>query len=217
MRGLSVEPLRLDPLASDAAYLAAALGELSAARDQFKEVKAKGAYASDSDVPSWFDMERDYGDPAIAKQMLANNKQLGRNLLDPSQDASTCLNAFLDFRSGHDQVNEDRVKAACSSGFFGPPVVIIGSFGLVDWVFREFEEDWISPQFYALYPGVATQYFLPLFRSVRADPRFMPFAEKIGRVDYWLDSGHWPDFCRIDKLPYDCKEAALAARANAVR
>jgi|KBSSwiStaDraftv2_1062776.scaffolds.fasta_scaffold95581_2 tetratricopeptide (TPR) repeat protein len=214
MRGLSVEPLRFDPLASDAAYLAAALGELSAARDQFKEVKAKGAYASDSDVPSWFDMESDYGDPAIAKQMLANNKQLGRNLVDPTQDASNCLNAFLDFRSGHVQLTEHQVKAACSSGFFGPPAVVIGSFGLVDWEFREFETDWGSRDFYALYPGLATQYFLPNLRSVRADPRFMRFAEKIGRVDYWLDSGHWPDYCRTDTLPYDCKEAALAARAS---
>ena len=42
----------------------------------------------------------------------------------------------------------------------------------------------------------------------------MPFAARIGLADYWLDSGHWPDFCTEERLSYDCKQAALAARAT---
>jgi hypothetical protein len=54
--------------------------------------------------------------------------------------------------------------------------------------------------------------FLPFTKSVRADPRFMRFAARLGLVDYWLDTDRWPDFCSTEVLPYDCKEAALAAR-----
>jgi hypothetical protein len=59
--------------------------------------------------------------------------------------------------------------------------------------------------------------FIPHMRAVRTDSRFMPLAARLGLVDYWLESGQWPDFCHDEKLPYDCKEAALAARANAVK
>jgi TolB-like protein len=44
------------------------------------------------------------------------------------------------------------------------------------------------------------------------DPRFMKLAARIGLVDYWTTSGHWPDFCSMPGLPYDCrKEAARLA------
>ena len=110
-------------------------------------------------------------------------------------------------------------------------------FGHVDQVFRTFSGElypgWSGDKsFYAENPYLAFELFLPEMRSVRADPRFMPFAAKIGLVDYWLDTDQWPDYCKNDKEPYtwegllpapvlavtalyDCKEAALAARANA--
>jgi len=31
--------------------------------------------------------------------------------------------------------------------------------------------------------------------SVRADERFIPIAERTGLLDYWRQSGKWPDFC----------------------
>jgi TolB-like protein len=46
------------------------------------------------------------------------------------------------------------------------------------------------------------------------DPRFMKLAARIGLVDYWTTSGHWPDFCSEPGLPYDCRaEAARLAGA----
>ena len=56
--------------------------------------------------------------------------------------------------------------------------------------------------------------FSPVTRSVRRDPRFMALAARLGLVDYWRATGHWPDFCSEPSLPYDCKvEAAkLAAK-----
>ena len=31
--------------------------------------------------------------------------------------------------------------------------------------------------------------------SVRADARFIPIVERMGLLDYWRQSGKWPDFC----------------------
>jgi hypothetical protein len=36
----------------------------------------------------------------------------------------------------------------------------------------------------------------------------MRLAARIGLVDYWQASGHWPDFCGESGLPYDCKAEA---------
>jgi DNA-binding winged helix-turn-helix (wHTH) protein/tetratricopeptide (TPR) repeat protein len=58
--------------------------------------------------------------------------------------------------------------------------------------------------------------FDPGMSAFRRDPRFMPFAARLGLVDYWRSSGKWPDFCAEPGLPYDCKKEAerLAARGG---
>ena len=54
--------------------------------------------------------------------------------------------------------------------------------------------------------------FRPSLREFRHDPRFMALAKRIGLVDYWQQSGKWPDFCFDPDQPYDCKaEAAKLA------
>ena len=52
--------------------------------------------------------------------------------------------------------------------------------------------------------------------AFRRDARFMPLAERLGLVDYWIATDKWPDFCSEPDLPYDCRAAARAARAHAV-
>jgi len=47
--------------------------------------------------------------------------------------------------------------------------------------------------------------------SMRRDPRFMKLAARIGLVDYWQSTGHWPDFCADPKLAYDCRAEATRA------
>ncbi len=57
--------------------------------------------------------------------------------------------------------------------------------------------------------------FYPTTAAMRRDPRFMPFAAKLGLVAYWRATGQWPDFCSEPSLPYDCrKEAARIAAAK---
>jgi hypothetical protein len=51
--------------------------------------------------------------------------------------------------------------------------------------------------------------------AMRNDPRFAGVCARLGLVDYWTSSGHWPDCA--DEVPYDfkaeCAKAAEAAKA----
>jgi hypothetical protein len=50
--------------------------------------------------------------------------------------------------------------------------------------------------------------FFTLTAPLRKDPRFMQLATRLGMVDYWRSSGHWPDFCADPGLPYNCQTEA---------
>jgi class 3 adenylate cyclase/TolB-like protein len=54
--------------------------------------------------------------------------------------------------------------------------------------------------------------FGPLTKNMRRDPRFMQLAARIGLVDYWRTSGHWPDYCSEPGWPYDCKAVAATLK-----
>jgi tetratricopeptide (TPR) repeat protein len=56
--------------------------------------------------------------------------------------------------------------------------------------------------------------FYPEMKRFRQDARFMPLARRLGLVDYWLQTGRWPDFCNEPDLPYDCRAAAQAAQKD---
>lgn len=47
---------------------------------------------------------------------------------------------------------------------------------------------------------------------LQRDPRFWPLAARAGYLQYWRKRGVWPDFCRDETLPYDCR--AEAARLD---
>lgn len=57
-------------------------------------------------------------------------------------------------------------------------------------------------------------YFTPELAKVRADPRFMQIAHRLGLVAYWRSSGKWPDFCFEPDLPYDCEVEATKLRGR---
>lgn len=60
------------------------------------------------------------------------------------------------------------------------------------------------------FPGGPIALYYPEMAGVRADPRFWPLVNRIGLVDYWRRSNHWPDFCSDRSLPYDCRKMAAA-------
>jgi tetratricopeptide (TPR) repeat protein len=55
---------------------------------------------------------------------------------------------------------------------------------------------------------LAEIFFRPEFREIRRDPRFLMVAHRAGLLDYWRQSGNWPDFCFEPEFPYDCKAEA---------
>ncbi len=60
-----------------------------------------------------------------------------------------------------------------------------------------------------------TLLFDPSTAAMRRDRRFMALAARLGLVDYWRSSGHWPDFCAEPAPPYDCKaEAAKVTQVH---
>jgi hypothetical protein len=40
------------------------------------------------------------------------------------------------------------------------------------------------------------------------NPRALSYARRVGLLQYWQNSGKWPDFCSDPTLPYDCKKEA---------
>ena len=62
---------------------------------------------------------------------------------------------------------------------------------------------------------IADVIFRPAFLEVHKDPRFMLVAQRIGLASYWSATGHWPDFCFVPGLRYDCR--ALARRIDGPR
>jgi adenylate cyclase len=97
---------------------------------------------------------------------------------------------------------------ADQGGLINVPSAIswLSALGLVDDAFK-LAQRW-DPNKAGLYPNVFM--FGPLTKNMRRDPRFMQLAARIGLVDYWRTSGHWPDYCAEPGWPYDCKAVAAA-------
>ena len=54
--------------------------------------------------------------------------------------------------------------------------------------------------------------FRPDFAAVRADPRFIQVASRLGLVRYWRQTGYWPDFCSSEQIRYNCRTEAAKYR-----
>lgn len=50
--------------------------------------------------------------------------------------------------------------------------------------------------------------FSPPTEKMRRDPRFIALVGGTGLVEYWMQTGRWPDFCYDADLPYNCRELA---------
>ncbi len=199
--------------ASDQSPLHAA--EIDAAREEFAHV-TKIWPETDANV-RWFLAEHWFGDPQIATRLAKDDSVVRYMSIWNSKNPAQCMSMFLDARDRRADLTEAEIDTGCKDGFHTAPELIYGYFGHADAAYREIEKRFASyarPHF----ANPWTRYlFYPRMRVLRADPRFMPLAARLGLVDYWLDAGQWPDFCTTEELPYDCKEAALAARAAATK
>lgn len=111
------------------------------------------------------------------------------------------------------------VTKAAETGDFDrrDAVTALSMLGDIDGAFAQAERLYTAERLrqpYDYFSG-ANVFFAPATRPLRLDPRFMRLAAKIGLVDYWRSTGHWPDFCAEPGLPYDCRvEAARASDAR---
>ena len=203
-RAASASPLDLGT-AIEAAHDMGCTGNLELGRKQFDDLRKKHSDPFIDWTQFWTELH--CGDPAIAKTISETYGSYWAGQLHPIIASDyPCGRFFLDARARDLHPTNAEIDAACRDG--GDPDTY-AYFGQVDAALRIWATEAGPP------PGWRRTLFLPHNRLVRADPRFMDLAARFGMVDYWLDTDQWPDFCKEDKLPYDCKEAALAARANA--
>ncbi|HRP09743.1 MAG TPA: adenylate/guanylate cyclase domain-containing protein [Terricaulis sp.] len=50
--------------------------------------------------------------------------------------------------------------------------------------------------------------FLPPYANMRRDRRFIELMKDTGLIQFWRESGRWPDFCAAPDLTYNCQEEA---------
>jgi hypothetical protein len=174
-------------------------GQFSKAKTAIAAARKK--WPSDPDI-DWaeFGLDFRYGDARIALALLPNIatsdsempalQKLIAARLDPTpakiDDAIAALNA----RQPDSSATRNRVLLA------------LANFGRVEQAYQLM----LDPSFES--PINPDQLFRPDFAGIRADPRFMQVAARLGLVRYWRESGFWPDFCATEKLKYDCKVEA---------
>ena len=98
-------------------------------------------------------------------------------------------------------------RRADATGHIDPQVgVIAAELGFVDETFALLERSRFGPCG-SLRDVMGTHAYRTLllfpaaYTALRADPRFVMVCARLGLVDYWLESGHWPDCA--DAVPYD--------------
>jgi adenylate cyclase len=94
-------------------------------------------------------------------------------------------------------------------------LVYAAHLGLVEEAYRAAEtarlgpagtgDDTMGPDAYR--PSLLFQASMP---EIRNDPRFVRLCARLGLVEFWLESGKWPD-C-VDEVPYDFRAECSSAR-----
>lgn len=147
-----------------------------------------------------------YGDPRAALRSL---QQRGSGDLRPVP-GDVAWQAFLEARISPNAANIEKVldgfRARYRRNHGDVPAYLqaLGTFGRVDEAYEVLE------------PAITLDSMLAnteiLFRHhmrpIRADPRFIALAAKLGLVAYWEKTNVWPDFCGEPQLHYDCKQEA---------
>lgn len=132
-----------------------------------------------------------------------------------SGDAAALQDAFLAAREARTRENVEkavtdaRSKYATDWRWISHSAQVFGEFGRDEELFSILL-NWDQPDGV---DAVTDVLFRPSLHNFRRDPRFMRVAKRLGLLDYWQNSGHWPDLCKEPDLPYDC--AAEAAKIAA--
>lgn len=193
---------RLDPLSpASATYLISTLalsGRVDAARLELGRAERIWAGTEALRRAQWLFHLR-FGDPRIALRMAA-------------EDGDNVSPIFIRYRLNPSRENaarfvEQAKKYAARAG--GYPLQGLAEAHATDEAFALIAN---SPT--RIVAQNSSMLFRPALKDIRRNPRFMYVAKRIGLLNYWRTTGHWPDFCQEADLPYDCKtEAAKLAAA----
>jgi tetratricopeptide (TPR) repeat protein len=179
-------------------------GEFSKAKADIAEARKKWPNDPAIDLAD-FSLQFRYGDARAALELLPR--------ITNSSDAEMApYRQYIAARLDPTQTKIDEAIAALTANSPGTPatqnkvLLALGNFGRVEEVYRLLQ----TPAFQ---PFVDREdLFRPDFAAVRADPRFMQIAARLGLVRYWRETGYWPDFCSTEQLRYDCKAEAAKYR-----
>ncbi len=153
-----------------------------------------------------FRLELRYGDPRNALRIIEMDETRGI----PGDSSHAGERAFLLARIDPSPAN---VAAALRpydmlrrrTRFISPSYLqALVQFGRVEEAYRLLEP---GMNLEALQWGSDTL-FRPHMRAFRNDRRFMPLMARLGLLQYWQESGQWPDFCMDPELPNDCRAEA---------
>lgn len=144
-----------------------------------------------------------YGDPRIARAIFDQHSDSGYRI----------PRMFLDARQDPTPARVEALLAAVRERLrnMENPSAGIGTATLAFAHFNRKEEVFATILGWPKIDDIATIaeiFFRPEFRDTRRDPRFLRIAQRAGLLDYWRQSGHWPDFCFEPDFPYDCKAEA---------
>ncbi|MFL6727358.1 MAG: toll/interleukin-1 receptor domain-containing protein [Sphingomicrobium sp.] len=145
-----------------------------------------------------------YGDAANALRLMKERGDLIGVANDPS------FQAFLNARISPTAANKEAAVATFADAYRHNPNHIfgllqtLGTFGRVNEAY-----DLVKPDSTLIYLRFASDLlWRPDTRSIRADPRFIGLANRLGLVQLWRQTGVWPDFCQDPGLRYDCRKEA---------
>ena len=195
---------RLDPLApySRSEYIRALAfsGRLLRALEELNNFEPLSPVAMNL-TDTRFRVNMRYGDPQPALKIL---RMYG---------TSKAHDAFLVARIEPTKENIERAIAIARAGearsYYSTLAEVLEAFGRDDEAFQMLMRvplqriDQITLQ----------TLFRPTLRNLRQNPRFLRIAQHFGLLDYWRQSGKWPDFCFEPDQPYDCKKEAAKITA----
>jgi hypothetical protein len=150
--------------------------------------------------PARFRIHLRYGDPRVAMEMIGTG-----NIPAGWAEAQSFLDARLSPTAANGRkAIEDAQRIYAREPYVYPHLVqTLGEFGSVDELLAFLSR---APSNQAI--NVVSYMFQPMFRKFWRDPRSLTYAKRVGLLQYWSNSGKWPDFCLVRELPYDCKKEA---------
>jgi tetratricopeptide (TPR) repeat protein len=197
-RGIELEPG--SPYSREQYILALVYsGAFSKAKADIAEARQKWPNDPAIDMAD-FSFQFRYGDPRAALALLPkvfNDSDADmapfRKLMDARLEPSPAkVDDAIAALGGHSKDPADEMRV----------LLALPNFGRVDQAYELLEDSKFQP---FIERGAL---FRPDFAAVRADPRFMQVAARLGLVRYWRQTGYWPDFCTTERLRYDCKTEA---------